>query len=609
MQLPPAAAPAPAAALLLLLATPAVAAEPCKLGRLAELPVTMEGTSPLVHAAINGKDALFVADSGAFFSTLTPAGAKQFNLQLEPVWGVRVDGVGGSAQMWSTKVKTFTIFNMNLPDIPFYVLGNDIGSGAVGVLGQNVFRLGDVDYDLANGVIGILRTRGDCRKTSLAYWANAQGLPYSEIDIDFATAEKPHTMGVAYLNGSRIRVMFDTGAWSSLLSLDAAKHAGVTPESPGVASGGITAGVGRRLVRSWIAPFASFKIGDEEIRNTHLRFGEHELRETDMLIGADFFLSHHVLVANSQRKLYFTYNGGPVFNLTTTPAAAPAANTQAAADNAGPGAPAAASATQPAQEEHLDAAGYARRGSAFASRRDYPHALADLSRAIELDPTQADYFYERGLAYRSQERPDKALEDFSQAIKLRPGDVPALVARAELRSDRHDPADSISPDLDAADHAAPREADVRLPLGRLYQHVGNYPAAIVQYDDWIDSHNRDDVQMPLARESRCWARALIGQELDKALDDCNFAVRKRPQTADFLESRGFVYLRQGRYDKAVADYDAGLALDPKLPWALYGRGLAKQHQGQAAAGQADIAAAIALFPKIAEQAASHGIVP
>ena len=34
-----------------------------------------------------------------------------------------------------------------------------------------------------------------------------------------------------------------------------------------------------------------------------------------MLIGADFFLSHRIYVASSQRKLYFTYNGGPVFNL------------------------------------------------------------------------------------------------------------------------------------------------------------------------------------------------------------------------------------------------------------------------------------------------------
>jgi len=35
-----------------------------------------------------------------------------------------------------------------------------------------------------------------------------------------------------------------------------------------------------------------------------------------MLIGADFFLSHRVYVASSQNRLYFTYNGGPVFDLS-----------------------------------------------------------------------------------------------------------------------------------------------------------------------------------------------------------------------------------------------------------------------------------------------------
>lgn len=607
------AAPLGLALALLAPAAGAAAAEPCKLSRVAELPVTMEGTRPLVHAAINGRDAIFIADSGAFFSILTPAAAHQFNLPLEPAnHNFAVRGVGGDAQTWITTVPKFTIFKMDLPKVPFLVLGNDLGHGAIGVLGQNVLGLGDVEYDLANGVINIMRTHGDCRKASLAYWANARGQPYSEIDVDFARAENPHTRGEAYVNGNKIRVMFDTGAYASILALDAAKHAGVTPDSPGVTAGGMSAGVGRRTVRTWIAPFASFRIGDEEIRNTHLRIGEEVLPGTDMLIGPDFFLSHHILVATSQSKLYFTYNGGPVFNLTTTAVPAPGATDQPAAGSAGPGAPgapAAAGASQPAQEEPLDAAGYARRGSAFAARRDYRHALADLTRAVELDPAEADYFYERGLAYKSDAHPDQALGDFSQAIRLRPGDVPALVARAELRSERHDPADSISPDLDAADRAAAREADVRLTLGHLYQQVGNYRAALVQYDDWIDSHNHDDVGMPHARGSRCRARALVGQELDKALDDCNFAVRKRPHAADFLESRGLVHLRQGTYDKAVTDYDAALALDPKLPWALYGRGLAKQHRGQAASGQADIAAAAAIFPGISEQAASHGLVP
>jgi tetratricopeptide (TPR) repeat protein len=110
-----------------------------------------------------------------------------------------------------------------------------------------------------------------------------------------------------------------------------------------------------------------------------------------------------------------------------------------------------------------------------------------------------------------------------------------------------------------------------------------------------------------ALNSRCWARALGGQELDKALADCNTALKLHPNTADFLDSRGLVYLRQGNYDKAIADYDAALRLAPKTAWSLYGRGLAKSRKGMSAEGQADIAAATALQPKIAERAASFGI--
>jgi hypothetical protein len=33
-----------------------------------------------------------------------------------------------------------------------------------------------------------------------------------------------------------------------------------------------------------------------------------------MLLGADFFVSHRIYVSNAQHKMYFTYNGGPVFS-------------------------------------------------------------------------------------------------------------------------------------------------------------------------------------------------------------------------------------------------------------------------------------------------------
>jgi aspartyl protease len=209
---------------------------------------------------------------------------------------------------------------MTAPDVPFVVAGSGFGNGAVGLLGQNLFRIADVEYDLTNGVIRLVRPK-DCKDSSLAYWASQAAKPYSVIDIALADAHQPHTKAVAYLNGTKIRVLFDTGSPVSTLTLEAAKRAGITPDSPGVVDGGSSWGIGHKVRKTWIAHFDSFKVGDEEIRHARLRFGEVSLLDADMLIGADFFLSHRIYVATSQRKLYFTYNGGPVFDLTAAPAA------------------------------------------------------------------------------------------------------------------------------------------------------------------------------------------------------------------------------------------------------------------------------------------------
>src|ERR1700730_8384243 len=115
----------------------------CKIGRLAELPVTMRGLRPLVSARINGAEALFIADSGAFFSTITPAAAAQFKLKLGPApYGLGLTGGGGEARAWWTTVKTFTLFDLPLPNVEFIVGGNEL-EGAAGLLGQNVFRIAD----------------------------------------------------------------------------------------------------------------------------------------------------------------------------------------------------------------------------------------------------------------------------------------------------------------------------------------------------------------------------------------------------------------------------------------------------------------------------------
>jgi tetratricopeptide (TPR) repeat protein/predicted aspartyl protease len=572
-----------------------------------DLPVTMRGLQPLVHAQINGEDAVFIADSGAFFSLLTPAAAQQFHLPHQFVAGLWVSGLGGSEVAQVVKVSKFTLFGKTFDNAQFVVAGSQFGSDAVGLLGQNVLRIADVEYDLANGVLRLARPQGDCKHTDLAYWADAAQTPYSMIELEPATARQPHTRSVAYLNGVKIRVMFDTGAGQSLLTLHAAKEAGITPTSPGVTDGGFFWGIGHKTVRTWIARFSSFKVGGEEIKHAPLRFGDVDLSDADMLIGADYFLSHRVYVANSQNRLYFTYNGGPVFDLTARPAAPDTSGSAAAAGEAAHEPLAADAAMR--LDQPTDAAGFARRGAAYDARHDYDAALADLSRACELAPTESSYFHLRGVTYLHKQQPDAALADFDKSVQLKPDNAEALIARASLRASRHAPAAEVTGDLDAADRALAKEAEMRLQLARVYESVDQPALAVTQYSKWVDSHPSDAIFMPGVLNARCWVRALWGQELQQALSDCNAALRMKPKTAAFLDSRGLVYLRQGSYDNAIADYDAALQLQPKAAWSLYGRGLAKLRKGQSAEGQADVASASALAPRIAAEAAQHGIQP
>lgn len=599
-------------ALGILSTLPAPASASCKLGKMAELPITMSGSKPQLTAKINGEDAQFVADSGAFYSMLSEASAAQYKLRLAAApFGFYVTGVGGTVTPSIATVKVFTIAGVPIKNVEFLVGGSVVGgSASVGVLGQNFFRIGDTEYDLANGVIRLMHSE-DCKHTNLAYWVTGTQ-DFSSMEIDGATFLAPHTIGTAYVNGARIRVMFDTGAGASVLSLKAAERAGVTPDSPGVVQAGYNHGIGRATVKTYIGPFASFKIGDEEIRNTRLRFGEIGVEKADMLIGVDFFLSHRIYVARSQNKLFFTYNGGPVFNLATLPAPKPAA---VAGSDAVPAATAGAAAQPPevskGGDQPVDAAGYSRRGTALSARRDFEHAIADLTRACDLEPTNAEYFYQRGIAYGENKQIDLAAADMDRAIELNPDHIAAHAARAQLRFTRKDKAGATA-DLDAADRAAPKEADIRLLLARMYDSLDLLPQSTAQFDLWIPAHT-DDAKMPIALNGRCWVRAVQGQDLAKALSDCNDALSRATKgtslRAHILSNRGLVRLRLGDYDKSIADYDESLKASPMEPAAYYGRGIDKLRKKKTSEGDADIAQALKLKPAIGDEFARRGLIP
>jgi predicted aspartyl protease len=149
------------------------------------------------------------------------------------------------------------------------------------------------------------------------------GMSYSVLDLIHADREDPHTIAAIWINGVKMRAYFDTGASTSFITARAAARAGVKTTDAGVEPAGFSHAFDRADIKTWVARFASVKIGDEEIKNTRLSIGDSQADDFDVLIGADFFLAHHVYVANSQDKLYFTYEGGQVFRISEPDEAAP----------------------------------------------------------------------------------------------------------------------------------------------------------------------------------------------------------------------------------------------------------------------------------------------
>jgi len=314
-----------------------------------------------------------------------------------------------------------------------------------------------------------------------------------------------------------------------------------------------------------------------------------------MLLGADFVLSHHILVSNSQHKMYVTYNGGAVFNLHGH---APKIDD---AQNAG----------EPASGS-LSALDYSRRGNASAARRDFASGIADLTKACALAPDDPEYFYQRALIYYQAGMGDLALHDFDQVLKLKPDFLPVFAPRARLLIGKQLTAEALA-DLDTADRLSPKEASLRLELAGLYGELKRYPAAIAQLDLWLKSHDEDS-NTGSALGDRCQYKVYLNKDVASGIDDCSRAMRledkREPRYASAVAGRGMAYVRLNKLKRALEDFDTAIKLQPTLAAsAFYGRGLIEARQNKQQTSEVDLAAARKLTPKIDEFYEPLGIKP
>jgi tetratricopeptide (TPR) repeat protein len=92
----------------------------------------------------------------------------------------------------------------------------------------------------------------------------------------------------------------------------------------------------------------------------------------------------------------------------------------------------------------------------------------------------------------------------------------------------------------------------------------------------------------------------LSGKYDRAIEEYSRVIELNPKSPDAVHNRGMAYAAKGDYDTAILEYDAALKNDPRDAVALYNRGVAKQKKGDQAGGQADIEAAKRIDPKMGD---------
>ncbi len=318
-------AAAAAAILAAQASAPARAADPppprkCVIQQVAALRVQVVRDQAVLQGAIDGRPVRVLVDTGADLSLLIRDKARQLNSPLTNVPGLRVGVVGGVSQAQSTYVGQLQIAGFTKSRFRMLVAGEGRPKDFDVLLGEDVLGRYDIEFDLAHDTIRLLQPQG-CGDGEMAYWAVTS---YEEAPITDAHHDR---VGVSVkLNGRPIRAVLDSGASASIATPPAAAAARVE-----LSGGGIEGrGLGAQPLADAVGVLDTFTIGDETIRNAKLRFSdlfaattfgetgsrvaEHDTDQPDMLLGFDFLKSHRVLVSRTHHMIYFTYEGGPVFD-------------------------------------------------------------------------------------------------------------------------------------------------------------------------------------------------------------------------------------------------------------------------------------------------------
>ena len=218
--------------------------------------------------------------------------------------------------------------------------------------------------------------------------------------------------------------------------------------------------------------------------------------------------------------------------------------------------------------------------SALGKNQD---ASVEVEKAIAIKPEA--YLYLNRAAIRPFDDVDAKLGDVEKALEMTPDFVEALYMKADLlnQKKRYAEAAGIFTQMLKKN---PDNSSMLNARGIALWRAGQHEQAERDFQA-----ARDRASSAMQFNSLCYPKAVAGVALDRALAECDEALRLLPDFAPVLDSRATVYLQMGRYRDAKAEYDRVLDKMPGTSTSLLGRAIARFRLGDVAGAKADAAAA------------------
>ena len=208
--------------------------------------------------------------------------------------------------------------------------------------------------------------------------------------------------------------------------------------------------------------------------------------------------------------------------------------------------------------EPITAQDYLARAEQFQNDKDYERALADCEAALQLEPENAQAYYQRGWLRddigprngTSDDDYELALADYAEALRLDPTCENAYIARAAIFNLILSDNVQAMAEYSALIALKPDNAYAYEHRGFLYHHfAGQYDAALSDYNRSIE------LEATAERYARRGDLKADLKDYEGALADYNSAIPLEPYWYSFVHySRGNVYEEMGDFKSAIVEY-------------------------------------------------------